>query len=555
MRKMTDLRQYVYLARLQLRMGFNTVKYGSGTKGGGDKKAAMRMLGLLVLYAVLAGYVIFLEIRVMDAAIAMRLPGMLMQLVALAATMLSLLFCLVQSVTSLYFRKDTGFYAPLPVRSRALYMARLTMIWLPECGVSAMILIPVACVYMARTGFDSGFLLTAVVLSLIIPLIPVALGALLGGAVTLLPAYRKHREGLATAASMIFMLISVVLNYTLGQVSGSVGAGKGAMMSILSGREGQISSLAGAFPPAGWAARALMGDYGRLALLLAVGLAAVALTVLLFGNSYLDTASLSEEASAGKRRREAYRLRGTRAALLRREWREIIRTPVYLLNCAMSALVLPILMTGGMLMGFSRAGEDLHETIMMLVGGTDLTVLAAVITAVFSFMGGMNTACATAVSREGNRHGLMMSLPAAAAQKLRAKVLSGFILAVAGLILPAAALTVMLPELWVQVLKGFIWSLMLSFLFSCLAVTFDALRPKLSWLTETEAVKQNFNQIFSMLAGFAVLGALGFLTYAVLRAGLPGLTWYFTGAVLILTALGCLVLEKVGVKAYESLEA
>ena len=555
MTKMTDLRQYVSLARLQLRMGFNTVRFGSSSKGGGDKKAAMRMLGLLVLYAVLAGYVIFLEIKVMDAAIAMGLPGMLMQLVALAATMLSLLFCLVQSVTSLYFRKDTELYAPLPVRSRALYMARLTMIYLPECGVSAMILIPVSCVYMARTGFDLGFILTAAVLSLIIPLIPVALGALLGGAITLLPAYRKHREGLATAASMIFMLISVVLNYTLGRISGSAGVDEGAMMSMLSGREGQIASFAGAFPPARWAGQALMGDHGKLALLFAVGLAAVALTVLLFGGSYLDTAGLGQEASARKRRQEAYRLRGAQAALLRREWREIVRTPVYLLNCAMSALVMPILMTGGMLMGFNQAGENLNDTIMMLVGGTDLTVLAAVITAIFSFMGGMNTACATAVSREGNRHGLMMSLPAAAAQKLRAKVLSGFILAAAGLILPMAALIVMLPALWVQVLKGFIWSLMLSFLFSCLAVTFDALRPKLSWLTETEAVKQNFNQIFSMLAGFAVLGALGLLTYAVLKAGLPGLTWYFTGAVLLLTALGCLALEKVGVKAYEAVEA
>ena len=551
---MTDMKQYFTLARLQIRMALNTLKYGTGRKGGGDKKAAARMIGLLVLYGVLAGYVIFLEIKVMDAAIYMRMPGLLMQLVALAATMLSLLFCVVQSTTSLYFGKDTELYAPLPVRSRALYMARLTMIYLPECGVSAMMILPMACIYMARTGFDLAFLLTAAALSLVIPLIPVALGALLGGVVTLLPAYRKHREGLATAASMIFMLVSVVLNYSLGQISGRVGADSDMMVSMLSGGQKGISRLAGAFPPAQWAGEALMGSAGKLALLLAVGAAAVALTVLIFGEGYLATASQSQESTARKRRQEAYRLLGTQASLLRREWREVLRTPVYLLNCGMSALMMPVLMTGGMVMGFSQAGDDLTDTLMMIVGGTDLTVLAAVIAAVFSFMGGMNTACATAVSREGSRHGLMMSLPAPASLKLRAKVLSGFILAAAGLVIPTAALMVILPTLWLQVLKAFIWSLLLSFAFSCVAVTFDAIRPKLSWMTETEAVKQNFNQIFSLLAGFAVLGLLGLVTYAVLSAGLKGLTWYLTGAVLVLTAAAWLLLEKVGVRAYEKLE-
>ena len=532
---MTDMKQFFTLARLQIRMALNTLKYGTGRKGGGDKKAAARMIGLLVLYGALAGYVIFREIKVMDAAIYMRMPGLLMQLVALAATMLSLLFCVVQSTTSLYFGKDTELYAPLPVRSRALYMARLTMIYLPECAVSAMMLLPMACIYMARTGFDLAFLLTAAALSLIIPLIPVALGALLGGAVTLLPAYRKHREGLATAASMIFMLVSVVLNYSLGQISGRVGADSDMMVSMLSGGQKGISRLAGAFPPAQWAGEALMGSAGKLALLLAVGAAAVALTVLIFGDGYLATASQSQESTIRKRRQEAYRLLGTQAALLRREWREVLRTPVYLLNCAMSALVMPVLMTGGMVMGFSQAGDDLTDTLKMIVGGTDLTVLAAVIAAIFSFMGGMNTACSTAVSREGSRHGLMMSLPAPAVLKLR-------------------ALMLILPTLWLQVLKAFIWSLLLSYAFSCVAVTFDAIKPKLSWMTETEAVKQNFNQIFSLLAGFAVLGLLGLLTYAVLSAGLKGLTWYLTGAVLILTGAAWLLLETVGVWAYENLE-
>lgn len=51
-----------------------------------------------------------------------------------------------------------------------------------------------------------------------------------------------------------------------------------------------------------------------------------------------------------------------------------------------------------------------------------------------------------------------------------------------------------------------------------------------------------------------MLGLLGLVTYAVLSAGLKGLTWYLTGAVLVLTAAAWLLLEKVGVRAYEKLE-
>ena len=61
--------------------------------------------------------------------------------------------------------------------------------------------------------------------------------------------------------------------------------------------------------------------------------------------------------------------------------------------------------------------------------------------------------------------------------------------------------------------------LVFCFASACLALSRDVKKPRLDWVTEQEAVKQNFGVMISMLISWAVLALLALISYLMLNAG------------------------------------
>ena len=70
-----------------------------------------------------------------------------------------------------------------------------------------------------------------------------------------------------------------------------------------------------------------------------------------------------------------------------------------------------------------------------------------------------------------------------------------------------------------EVIFAMILCLAFCFGCACLALSRDVKKPRLDWVTEQEAVKQNFGVLISMLVSWGVLAFLALLSYFMISAG------------------------------------
>jgi ABC-2 type transport system permease protein len=156
------------------------------------------------------------------------------------------------------------------------------------------------------------------------------------------------------------------------------------------------------------------------------------------------------------------------------------------------------------------------------------------------------------VTREGKGHGFLTALPIPAKTIVGAKFAVGFGLALAGVLAASVALVVIFPKFAVQAILAFILCVLFSYVNSVLALNRDIRKPRLDWVTEQEAVKQNFGVLISMLISWGILLALGVLTYFLIKWGL-GLYAVFgilAAILIVLCVLATIRMNKVTEKYY-----
>ena len=144
-------------------------------------------------------------------------------------------------------------------------------------------------------------------------------------------------------------------------------------------------------------------------------------------------------------------------------------------------------------------------------------------------------------------------IPVSYRTQILAKVLSGFILSIAGAVFTLIAATAVFKlPLYISMLilaAGWMGMLFISFV----EILLDLYNPKLDWDSEQKAVKQNLNVVYSMIIS-SIVG--GLTIYAALQFS-PGFIAAVLSSILVYGVLNVLVyllLRKKGVERFGRLE-
>jgi ABC-2 type transport system permease protein len=156
----------------------------------------------------------------------------------------------------------------------------------------------------------------------------------------------------------------------------------------------------------------------------------------------------------------------------------------------------------------------------LLQSTVDGGIATLILAAIMLLMGIITAAATTTVSREGKAFYMARLLPMRPEDQITAKFMVG--LSVTGLaallIAPAAHLG--LGVSWGQALFAMLLGLVVGAAPLALSMLPDTLRPKLSWNSETEAIKQNANGMLGMLIAMGYTVGLGFAVYGLLTTGI-----------------------------------
>lgn len=513
------------------RRGLFTRQKGQGiTKG--------QIITYIILFIYLGAFLVIAENLMLNALIPMGLADLLLTMAVVMGMVSTLILSFFFIMSSLYFGRDSAFIASLPVRSRTVLAAKLTQIWLSETAVSAVFILPASILYYIRVGADALFFLRVLLVWPALSVLPIVIVSFLSTLLIRLSALWKHREMVVTVGGIVLMVAYFIVCFGMGNITGSAGDGNEMLTQFFKNNSDRIESMSRFFPPAGWAARGLGGDWGQLALLLAVCIAAAAFTVWVLGYSYRRLSLMQSETptAARKGRVKTSFAGGTQLkACVQREIRQILRVPSYATNALPSAFM-PILMSGVMAFSMSRAfsqeGTTLTGALKDLNGG----LILAILTAVLTFMAGLNPALATAVTREGRGHDFLTSLPVDPRVYIRAKMIVGFGLSTIGAVGAGILLVVLMPTFAVQIVLAMVLSLLFCYGTGTITLSHDIRHPKLNWLTEQEAIKQSMGSLIGFLISWGILAALAILSYFLLTWGL-GQWAYFAVIAALLVAL------------------
>ena len=519
------MKQFLALLRLQLLSRYADLKPRNLKVQLKEKKGRTvgKLLGVLVLVGYLGAMLYIVETKVLDVLLAMNMPDLLISMVTVLATAGTVIMSFFFVLSSLYLGRDSTYLAALPLKSRTVLSAKTVQVWISETCINAVLMLPACILYGVRTGASADFYLRMALAWLLIALLPICLIAFLSTLLIRISVLWRHREILLTVSGIALLVIYMFVMMNLGGVTGNAASGGEMLESFIRSNQARIRAMSGLFPPAAWAAEGILGqNYGMFALWILLSLAMPVLTVWLLSFSYRSLSLLqSETPDSGRKKRtgkESYAAGSQLKACCIRELKVILRVPSYATNI-LPVCFMPLLMIVMMSVILGRSGGETGESIAQIFEQLPSALIMCVLTAVMAYMGGMNPALSTAVSREGKGHGFLTALPMPPMTSIRAKMITGFGLSLAGLLAASAVLVIMFPALAVHTALAFILCVLFSYMTSALALSRDIRKPRLDWVTEQEAVKQNFGVLISLLISWGVLAVLAVLCYFLITWG------------------------------------
>lgn len=468
--------------------------------------------------------------------------GELVLLFAFLAGMAAMLFFgLFQLISAFYYSKDSSLLVPMPIPARTILIAKFIGVMSLEYLTLLVIVGPALVIYGGLAGPGLLYWPKALLIFLLLPVLPLVVASLLVFVLMRVTNLRRSRDLLRLVGGALGLLLALTVSRF---VNGGV-KDPDAMVKALAGEGGLIQLIGGRVPPVIWATKALGATFTAgtqainlllfvLAVAVGVGLLAWAGELLFWGGLIGSGDGKRRDAKAGQ---AALQRSGTERSALRalitREAKLLIRTPVFVLNSVVPLLILPF-----------AIGPAIGELKNALGGGTALSnpaLVASLAVAFLCFLNNAGNIAATAVSREGPYIWVSQTSPVPPRTHALAKLLFANLFAVLPILL-IVGVGLYAGLLSIGSVIGFVVvGLLAVSALNAAALTIDLIRPLLKWEDPQRAIKQNLNGLFSLLIGLlgaAVTGGGGYaLSMAAPGLALPLLALLFAVLAAALTSL------------------
>lgn len=491
------MKHLILLLKIQFLGLFNLNRHLQTDKRKAASSVALVAVVAAVIGAAVCAYMAFIaqSLAAMGAARSIPLLGAVLVSVAVVVT------TFMKANGTLFALSDYDEIMSLPVKVPVVVLSRLIPLYALNVLFSALVLIPMMAVYGQACPFPPSAVACTAVAVVLIPAIPSATAVILAAVAAFASARMRHANAVMSCVLMV-LLVALVIGVM------GVTSSPGTEADLAAMDASTMDALGAAYPPALWAAAGMAGEaIGPFALFAGlsavVGAFMVAALARLFQpvNQRLASARVRAEDAAMQDVR-TLRVCSPFAALLAKEARMLLNTPIYFMNaCAGFALAL---VASVAVAAASALGHDLLSAVPAELRGT----VALFIPWVLAFMVGMMTTTPASVSLEGRCRWLMLTAPVPVRTTLGAKLALGLAtgvpVAVVSGILLAWGLGIDGLQAAALVLCG-----VAAVAFSAsLGLMMDVRYPRFDWTSPYEPVKRGASVFTSVLGAVAyvVLG-------------------------------------------------
>ena len=479
----------------------------------GKRRSNINIAMLIVAYTVLflcLGMIFFgTGYMLCEPLVFAGLGWLYFSIMGLMAVMLGVFGSVFNTYATLYKAKDNELLLSMPIPPSRILAARLFGVWMWSLIYEAIVFVPALIVYWLIMNWNGGLTLTAVLfgilLFVLLSVFILTLSCILGWVVAKIGGKLKNKSIVTVLISLVF----IALYYFCYSKAYMV------LQSILQNAQTVGQKVKGAAYPLYLLGRSGEGDVVSMLLFTLIIVAVFAVVYLIMSRSFIKMATSNKGVKRVKYKEKDSRVRSINEALLFKEIKRFVSSAVYMLNCGLGTILLPVL---GI---FILIKADMIQSIIASYMGNDSSLVVLIACAGLCVMASMNDITAPSISLEGKSLWIIQSLPVPAWRVLLAKLKMHLLITEIPMIFCSVCTVIALrPQLFTAILL-FVMPMLFVLLSAAFGLMVNLKMPNLSWTDETVPVKQSMGVLLSLFGGWGlviVIGILYFLIHAFVSA-------------------------------------
>ena len=511
----------------------------------------------VILAATFSGFAfsaVFITFTMYDALAPAGIADIIIPLAFGATSVVIFLFGIFYVISVMYHANDIEMLMYMPIRPLHILSAKFLTLVIYEYIFEAFILLPMLVAYAVKSGAEVPFIVYSILLFLMLPVIALVMAAVIVMVVMRFTSFGKNKQAFKFAGGILAMALAIGLNIVI-QTS-ATHLDQTHFIAVMQ-NSSLASVLSNIFPGIVFASGTLINSGtidGLLNLLLFILCSAGAFAVFLGFGQLLYLKGVAGVAETSAKRQEISDLaKKTEAAsagrsYLLKEIRLLLRSPIAFMNCVLANFIWPVI-----LVIVLTSGGERMAAVSGIITQVDSSVIMAVIVGLSAFVSSANAITSTAISREGKSLYFMKYIPMSMKKQLMAKVRSGMVFSLISTVL-LIIVTVFLGVHIGVALAGLALSLPVIAATSVGGLMIDIANPKLNWMNEQQAIKQNLNVILHILLGL-LLAAVAFVPILLTAMPLWAAALYIAVVFVILLIVLIKSMNKFAVEKLNAMDA
>ncbi|MDD5018129.1 MAG: hypothetical protein PHO15_08545, partial [Eubacteriales bacterium] len=411
-------------------------------------------------------------------------------------------------VSTMYHADDIEILMGLPLCTYHILGAKFLTLVVYEYIIEAFVLLPILVAFAIKSGAGILFCVYTAVLFVITPVIALAMSSVIVIIVMRFTNFGKNKQAFKFIGGILAIVLAIGLNVVIQRSVRNVSPEQ--IMAIMTGDASVVALFSNMFPGIVFAANTLVYSHtidGLLNLMMFILCSAAAVAVFLgIGQLFYLKGAAGVTETAAKRKGIADLGKTTAGmpvtrAYVKKEIRLLFRSPIAFLNCVLMNFIWPVLV---IVMLFS-SGQSIDQ-VSGIISGIDDGLLVAIIVGASAFLSSANAITSTAISREGKTLYFTKYIPVPMEKQLKAKTMAGMIFSGASVVVLVIICVFLGVDIWVA-LTSLLISLAAMIAASMAGLLIDVANPKLNWMNEQQAIKQNVNVLLHMLFGLVMAAA------------------------------------------------
>ncbi len=389
----------------------------------------------------------------------------------------------------LYLPRDNDLLLSLPIPPRRILLVRMVAIYVAGLVYSAVCWIPALIRYQLSAAGGLS-LLFSLLLIFVNALLVLVLSCLLGWVVAAISSRLRRKNVMTIILSLAFLAFYFFATSRMNQ--------------LLTGITRQIDALSGTVKARLWPLYQLgLAASGKALPMLCWSCLVIALflaTCALLSRSFLSLATAERGTKKAVYHAGRSKASTMDAALLRKEMKRFLGSPVYMLNCGLGIVF--ILAAAVFLL--VKAGV-VRETLVLFLSSAPRLVqalLPALGAMVVCVLGAMNPITAPSISLEGKSLWVLQSLPVPAGAVLRAKERLQLVLCFPPALVFCLALAFVLRFDLLTILLSLLIAALFIAVMADLGLMMNLLKPNFNWVSENTPVKQSLPVLICLFGGW-----------------------------------------------------